>query len=65
MCARTKFDAHLRMAMVEREKNLMPDATVSIYPDAGHSPFMEAPNRLNTELDAFISDNVTNIKNPH
>ena len=60
-----KRDAHLRMQMVEREKQLMPAATVSIYPEAGHSPFLEAPGKFNTELDAFTSAAATNTNHPH
>jgi pimeloyl-ACP methyl ester carboxylesterase len=29
-------------------------AVVSVYPDAGHSPFAEEPNRFNAELTAFV-----------
>ena len=58
------FDAHLRLEMVKREKQLMPKATVSIYPDADHSPFMEAPTKFNMELDAFVSGAVMSTTHP-
>jgi len=32
---------------------------VSIYPDAGHAPFVEAPEKFNAEIDAFISQTRT------
>jgi len=31
------------------------DATVSVYPEAGHSPFVESTERFNRELDAFAT----------
>lgn len=31
------------------------DATVSVFPDAGHSPFAEEPERFNRELAAFAA----------
>ena len=50
-----QHDAHLRMEMVQRQKQLMPEAAVSLYPDAGHAPFLETPEEFNAELDAWIS----------
>ena len=29
------------------------DGTLSVYPDAGHAPFLEDPGRFNAELTAF------------
>jgi non-heme chloroperoxidase len=31
------------------------DASVSVYPENGHSPFVESPERFNQELDAFAT----------
>ena len=34
---------------------LLPDATLSIYPDCGHAPFLEARSRYLEELQAFLA----------
>lgn len=34
---------------------LAPHAELSLYPDVGHSPFMEAPQRFNEELARFVA----------
>ena len=36
--------------------DLVADARTSTYPDVGHSPFWEAPDRFNDELDDFVAD---------
>jgi len=36
--------------------NLIDDATVSMYPETGHSPFWESPERFNRELREFARD---------
>jgi pimeloyl-ACP methyl ester carboxylesterase len=38
----------------EEHAELLPDAELSWYPDAGHSPFFEAPERFNRELREFV-----------
>ena len=50
-----KYDRHLRMGMVRREKQLMPHASVSIYSDVGHSPLIELPDSFDRQLDTFVS----------
>lgn len=32
----------------------LPDADLSVYPDCGHTPFREAPDRFDRELRAFV-----------
>ena len=39
----------MRKHMAELAKN----ATLSVYPDVGHAPFWEAPERFNRELREF------------
>jgi pimeloyl-ACP methyl ester carboxylesterase len=46
-------DAIAPVAMVQPAAATLPNASVSIYADAGHSPFAEAPERFNRELAAF------------
>ena len=36
-------------------ETLVPDSAVATYPDTGHMPFWEAPERFNRELRAFRS----------
>ncbi|MCD2201694.1 alpha/beta hydrolase [Halobacterium sp. KA-4] len=36
--------------------DLVPDSRTSIYPDVGHMPFWEAPERYNRELRAFVEE---------
>lgn len=48
-------DALTLPAMSRRVLALNPGARLSIYEDAGHTPFHEEPNRFNAELAAFAS----------
>lgn len=48
-------DKLTRPAMSERILSLNPSARLSIYPDAGHAPFYEAPDRFDAELAAFAA----------
>ncbi|WP_331232404.1 alpha/beta fold hydrolase [Natronorarus salvus] len=41
-------------AAAEKHADVFPAAKTSFYPDIGHSPFWEAPDRFNTELRAFV-----------
>ena len=41
-------------AACEAER-LLPNATCSTYPDSGHAPFWERPERFNRELRAFVA----------
>jgi pimeloyl-ACP methyl ester carboxylesterase len=41
--------------MAEHNARLWPGARLEIYPDAGHSPFLEAPERFDRDLAAFVS----------
>lgn len=41
-------------AMGEHTLTTCPTATASWYPDVGHAPFLEAPDRFNRELSAFV-----------
>lgn len=36
-----------------RASKIIPNSSLSLYPDAGHTPFMEAPDRFNMELRLF------------
>lgn len=47
-------DAIAPVAMVQPGAATLPDARVSIYAEAGHSPFAEEPGRFNRELAAFV-----------
>ncbi len=49
-------DWFLRPAMAERVRVVNPHASLSFYPEAGHSPFYEAPVRFNQELMALINE---------
>lgn len=48
-------DALTLPAMSHRVTALNPAATLSIYEDAGHTPFYEEPERFNAELAAFAA----------
>ncbi|MBC7801094.1 MAG: alpha/beta hydrolase [Gemmatimonadaceae bacterium] len=48
-------DALTLPAMSQRVLALNPKARLSIYPDAGHTPFYEEPARFNAELAAFAA----------
>jgi pimeloyl-ACP methyl ester carboxylesterase len=41
-------------AAAEEHADLLPDAETSWYPEVGHSPFFEAPERFNRELRSFV-----------
>ena len=49
-----EHDEHLRRAMAIREKEVLPQAQLSYYPDAGHSPFFESSARFDSELASFV-----------
>jgi non-heme chloroperoxidase len=42
--------------MSTRMQGLNQEAQISLYPEAGHAPFYDEPDRFNRELAAFISD---------
>ena len=46
-------DQSLRVALAEHHARLIPHAELSMYPDVGHAPFFEEPERFNRELFAF------------
>jgi pimeloyl-ACP methyl ester carboxylesterase len=46
-------DAIVLPAMGEHLAKIAPQARLSLYPDIGHSPFWEAPDRFNRELRQF------------
>ena len=48
-------DALTRPAMSKRVLHLNPQARLSTYPGAGHTPFYERPERFNRELAAFAT----------
>jgi pimeloyl-ACP methyl ester carboxylesterase len=41
--------------MAEHNARLWPGARLEIYPDVGHSPFLEAPERFDRDLAAFVA----------
>lgn len=47
-------DAIVLPDAAEEHADLVPDAEISWYPETGHSPFWEAPDRFNRELRAFV-----------
>ena len=47
-------DALVFPKMAERVRELNPRAELSIYPESGHSPFYENPERFNRELAALV-----------
>jgi len=47
-------DAVVLPEAAERYVDLVDDAERSLYPETGHSPFWEAPDRFNRELRAFV-----------
>ncbi len=49
-------DWFLRPAMSERVRRINPRAMLSFYPEAGHSPFYEAPARFNQELMVLLNE---------
>ncbi|GAA2821037.1 alpha/beta hydrolase [Saccharopolyspora taberi] len=46
-------DGIVRPAMAERVLGLNPNATLTVYPTAGHAPFWDEPTRFNRELTEF------------
>jgi non-heme chloroperoxidase len=48
-------DEILLPAVAEQHAALIPHAVHSVYPDVGHAPFAEAPDRFNRELREFAS----------
>jgi pimeloyl-ACP methyl ester carboxylesterase len=46
-------DAIVRLSMGQHIAQLAQHATLSVYPNVGHAPFWEAPERFNRELRAF------------
>jgi len=51
-----EIDAVVSPRIADATRALVPHAAVSIYRGIGHSSFFEAPERFNTELDAFASN---------
>lgn len=49
-------DAVMLPAMAETIHAGLPNSRMSEYPGVGHAPFLEAPDRFNTELAAFARD---------
>lgn len=48
-------DALVNVAMSRRMLEINRSASLSIYPHAGHAPFIEEPARFNRELAAFAT----------
>ncbi len=42
-------------ALAETYRARFPKARVAEYPESGHSPFAEAAERFNADLEAFVS----------
>ena len=51
-----ELDAFLCPEMAQRVCRVNPRAVFSLYPEAGHSPFYEAPVRFNQELLALLNE---------
>lgn len=49
-------DDVMRPASTDHFAELIPNARTSFYPEVGHMPFLEAPDRFNRELRAFVED---------
>ncbi len=47
-------DTVVRPTSAEAIAATVPDAELSLYDGAGHAPFLEAPDRFNAELAAFV-----------
>lgn len=43
-------------AAAEEHAESIPDSRTSLYPEVGHNPFWEAPERFNRELRAFVEE---------
>ncbi|KTG08929.1 alpha/beta hydrolase [Haloprofundus marisrubri] len=50
-----EHDAVVDVAAAEGNAERTPNARLSVYEDAGHTPFWESPGRYNRELDTFVS----------
>ena len=48
-------DAITLPSMAEHHARLWPGARLAVYPEAGHSPFLEAPQRFDRDLAAFVA----------
>jgi non-heme chloroperoxidase len=48
-------DPVVRPAAARKHADLFPSATLSVYEGVGHSPFLEAPGRFDSDLRAFLS----------
>jgi len=49
-------DLLFQPTMSTRMQALNQEAQISLYPEAGHAPFYDEPDRFNRELAAFVSD---------
>src|SRR5260370_8754496 len=49
-------DLLFQSTMSTRMQALNQEAQISLYPESGHAPFYDEPDRFNRELAAFISD---------
>lgn len=49
-------DAVVSVDAAHEAATLLSDATLSTYPDSGHTPFWEAPERFNRELHEFVAN---------
>jgi len=49
-------DAVVDPEAARRHAGLVDDADLSVYPETGHSPFWERPDRFNRELRAFVRE---------
>ncbi|MFB6103093.1 MAG: alpha/beta fold hydrolase [Haloplanus sp.] len=47
-------DPVVRPAAARKHADLFPNATLQTYPEVGHSPFFEAPERFEADLRAFV-----------
>ena len=49
-------DLLFQSTMSTRMQALNQEAQISLYPESGHAPFYDEPDRFNRELAAFIND---------
>ncbi|WP_436348573.1 alpha/beta fold hydrolase [Natronorubrum sp. FCH18a] len=54
LLAHGEADSVVSPAAAEKHAELIPNAEASIYPDVGHTPFWEAPDRFEAELRSFV-----------
>lgn len=47
-------DAVVLPGAARKHADLIPDASTSFYPNVGHTPFWEAPDRFNDDLRSFV-----------